>query len=35
MKESSLAPVDEIWYTTIDGKTIKGCMPETPKKSNA
>ena len=33
MKESSLVPANEIWYTTTDGKTIKGRM-DTPKKSN-
>lgn len=33
MIENSLVPANEIWYTTTDGKTIKGRM-DTPKKSN-
>ena len=33
MIENSLVPANEIWYTTTDGKTIKGGM-NMPKKSN-
>ena len=34
MKDNSLVPADEIWYTTVDGKTIKGCMEGTEKYSH-
>jgi hypothetical protein len=33
MIDNSLVPANEIWYTTTDGKTIKGSMAA-PKKSN-